>query len=144
MNRYGQTVVRLAFSYVKNKQLAEDISQEVFISCYKNLTFFRKESTYKTWIYKITINKCRDVMKSWSYKNLIFIEMITSMRKTKDSSIEESIIKQEENYMISQSILHLPAKLREVMILYYYEELKIEEISKLLELKTNTIKTRLH
>ncbi|WP_257988185.1 sigma-70 family RNA polymerase sigma factor [Bacillus sp. V33-4] len=64
MEEYGKSVVRLAYTYVRQKQLAEDIAQEVFIKCYKNLNMFRNESSYKTWIYRITVNKCKDVMKS--------------------------------------------------------------------------------
>jgi RNA polymerase sigma factor (sigma-70 family) len=73
MEEYGDMVIRLAFTYVKQKQLAEDISQEVFISCYKNLTTFQNKSSYKTWIYRITVNKCKDLLRSWSFKNLFII-----------------------------------------------------------------------
>jgi RNA polymerase sigma factor (sigma-70 family) len=61
INEYGTMVKRLAFSYVKDKSLAEDFSQEVFIAAYKNLDSFKGESSYKTWIYRITINRSKDI-----------------------------------------------------------------------------------
>lgn len=63
MNEYGENVARLAFTYTKQKQLAEDIAQEVFIKCYEHLDNFRNESSYKTWLYHITVNLCKDKLR---------------------------------------------------------------------------------
>jgi RNA polymerase sigma factor (sigma-70 family) len=76
MNEYGKSVVRLAFTFVKKEQLAEDIAQEVFIKCYQNLDAFRNESSYKTWVYRITVNLCKDRLRSWSFRNIIFNRII--------------------------------------------------------------------
>ncbi|MFG6497024.1 sigma-70 family RNA polymerase sigma factor [Fictibacillus sp. UD] len=144
MNEYGQSLVRVAFTYVKQEQLAEDIVQEVFIKCYKNLHLFRQESSYKTWLYKITINQCKDVMKSWSFKNLILYNFTGFHSKPSyDKSPEEEILFYEEAKHISSKVVSLPIKLREVIIFYYYEEMKIEQISDLLGINQNTVKSRL-
>ena len=81
MEQYGDLVMRLAYTYVKEKQIAEDISQEVFISCYKHLQHFERRSTYKTWIYRITVNKCKDYLKSWSYRNIYYRDKLQSFFK---------------------------------------------------------------
>jgi RNA polymerase sigma factor (sigma-70 family) len=143
MEEYGDMVIRLAFTYVKQKQLAEDISQEVFISCYKSLTTFQNKSSYKTWIYRITVNKCKDLLRSWSFKNLFYHNVVGSL-KVLGTSTESKIIDKEEREAIFEKVLTLPIKLREVIILYYYEELTINEIAELLCIKPNTVKTRLH
>ncbi|MBW8351294.1 sigma-70 family RNA polymerase sigma factor [Bacillus sp. IITD106] len=142
MRVYGNDVIRLAYTYLKQKQLAEDVAQDVFIKCYEKMDTFRNDSTYKTWIIKITVNRCKDVLKSWSFKNLLFTNYIEN--KKVDSSIERKLYGDEENQVLSQQIMELPIKLREVIILYYYQEFTLEEISILLKVKPNTIKTRLH
>lgn len=144
MEEYGDMVLRLAFTYVKQRQLAEDISQEVFISCYHHLDRFQNRASYKTWIYRITVNKCKDMLRSWSYKNITYKDMLVSLLQSGSKSAEAQLVDREEQEAIFEQVLHLPIKFREVLILFYYEELSIQEIAEMLNLNTNTIKTRLH
>jgi RNA polymerase sigma factor (sigma-70 family) len=144
MEEYGDLVVRLAFTYVKQKQLAEDISQEVFISCYKNLETFQNKASYKTWLYRITVNKCKDYFRSWSYRNISYHDFFRLIFPSGGQSVEASILEGEEKEIIFEKVLALPIKLREVIILQYYEELTVNEISELLGINSNTVKTRLH
>lgn len=144
MEEYGDMVIRLAYTYVKQKELAEDISQEVFISCYKNLETFKNKSSYKTWLYQITVNKCKDYFRSWSFRNINYQDLIRSVFASGDQSIESNIVHKESQEMIFERVLSLPVKYREVIILHYYEELSINEISDLLSSNSNTVKTRLH
>lgn len=143
IENYAEHVNRLAYTYVKNWQAAEDITQEVFISCYKNLDSFRKDSSYKTWIFKITVNKCKDYLKSKWYKSFLPIDFGWSFKlETKDSP-EEQVIEQNTQYTLSKNVMSLPAKYREIIILYYYEDMNIAEISKLTNINLDTVKTRL-
>jgi len=142
MREYGNDVVRVAFSYLKNIQLAEDVSQDVFLTCFEKMDTFRNESSYKTWIIRITINKCKDVLKSWSYKNIVLTDFLS--KKREQLSTENTSINNEENEFLSKLILQLPIKQREVILLYYYHDFSIEEISKMLNSNVNTVKTRLH
>ncbi|MDZ5471433.1 sigma-70 family RNA polymerase sigma factor [Bacillus sp. 31A1R] len=143
MNEYGRTVTRLAFNYMKQKQLAEDVAQEVFIKCYENLDGFRNESSYKTWVYRITVNLCKDKLKSWAYRNILVTEFFSKTKKT-NSTPESELLDSEDRRLISEKILSLPVKYREIVILYYYEELSYNEISDLLQLNMPTVKSRLH
>jgi len=144
MEEYGDMVIRLAFTYVKQKQLAEDISQEVFISCYNSLQTFQHKASYKTWLYRITVNKCKDYFRSWSFKNIYYQDFFRSVFASNDKAIDKKIVEQEDQDQIFEQVLSLPIKLREVIILHYYEELSINDISKLLDVNSNTVKTRLH
>ena len=143
MQRYGDMVLRVAFTYVKERQLAEDISQEVFIRCYQSLDTFKHQSSYQTWLYKITVNYCKDYVRSWSYRNLIPQALIKEEERRVDS-VDSQVVRKEENDFIFHEVLSLSVKLREVLILYYYEDLTIEEVAKILSIKQNTVKTRLH
>ncbi len=144
MREYGQSVLWLSYSYVRDKNLAEDITQDVFISCYKKLDTFREESSIKTWIYRITTNRCKDVMKSKAYKYKKITQSLFDHYFSKDGTPEDLLIKKSEEKEISLKVLALPLKYREVIFLYYFENLKIEDISTLLSINANTVKTRLH
>ncbi|PLT31113.1 RNA polymerase subunit sigma [Peribacillus deserti] len=143
MEEYGDMIVRLAYTYVKQKQAAEDISQEVFISCYNSLDRFQKRAAYKTWLYRITVNKCKDYVNSWSFKHIHYKDYFSSILMRGTSKDSEGLDR-EEKEIIFKKVLSLPIKLREVIILHYYEELSVNEISSLLAINANTVKTRLH
>ncbi len=143
MNEYGQSITRLAFTYIKEQQLAEDIAQEAFIKCYQKLDEFRHESSYKTWIYSITVNLCKDKLRNWSFRNLIFSDFLSTRTKTTETP-ESRLLDFENSRIISEQIVSLPIKYREVIILYYYEEFTYNEIANLLNMKLSTIKSRLH
>ncbi|KZE69108.1 RNA polymerase subunit sigma [Fictibacillus phosphorivorans] len=144
MKEYGRSLVRLAFTYVKQEQLAEDIVQDVFVKCFKHLDTFREDSSYKTWLYKITINGCKDVLKSWNFKNIIISNFAGfQIHSSNEKSPEEKFLDYEENNRISTMVVSLPVKMREVIIFYYYEDMTIEQIADLLNANQNTVKSRL-
>jgi RNA polymerase sigma factor (sigma-70 family) len=142
MKTYGNDVIRIAYTYLKQKQLAEDVAQDVFIKCYEKMDSFRNESSYKTWLIRITVNRCKDVIKSWPFKNLYITDFFRFKQAT--SPYSHQVFGDEENEQISMQVLELPIKLREVIILFYYQDLSIDEISDLLKINQNTVKTRLH
>ncbi|WP_421378171.1 sigma-70 family RNA polymerase sigma factor [Bacillus salacetis] len=143
MNEYGRKVVRLAYTYLKQEEMAEDVAQEVFIKCYQKLDTFRHDSSYQTWIYTITVNLCKDKLKSWSFRNLIVSDFF-SAKTISHRTPETSVINREAKRELSESVLQLPVKYREIVILFYYEDLSYNEISELLGISKQSIKTRLH
>lgn len=143
MNEYGQSITRLAFTYTKQQQFAEDIAQDVFIKCYEKLDQFRYESSYKTWLYRITINLCKDRLKSWSFRNVFFTEFFAKWGTSVESP-EAELMKSVSSQFISEKIISLPLKYREVIIFYYYEEFTYQQISELLNLNLPTVKSRLY
>lgn len=140
--QYGEELAKLAYTYVKDSHQAEDIVQDVFLKAYEKRDFFRYEASYKTYLYRLTINKCYDYFRSWTYKNIIlndFFSRTTNLNFTP----EDEFIKEESNYLLGQRILSLPVKNREVIVLHYYKDLSIDEISHILNCSKNTVKTRL-
>ncbi|WP_066304513.1 sigma-70 family RNA polymerase sigma factor [Bacillus sp. FJAT-29814] len=139
---YGNKVLKLAFTYVKDQKVAEDITQEVFIKCFQNWEKFRGDSSVKTWLYSITINTCKDYLKSWSFRNLLFHDFTPKQKDMKDHVLEH-VLERSQKKELASAVLNLPVKYREVMILFYYENYRVEEISKFLQINENTIRTRL-
>ncbi len=141
MQQYGSELKRIAFLYVQDQTECEDIIQEVFISAFKNLSGFRHEASYKTWLIRMTINKCKDYHRLWSIRNLIYKPAVKLLKK--ESSAEEELLGEEDAKEVVAKIAALPAKYKEVLILYYYQDMTMQEISDVLEIKLNTVKSRL-
>lgn len=143
MIEYGNELVRLAFSYVKDTEIAKDMVQNTFIKCYKNLDLFRFDAQIKTWLYRITINECKDYLKSWNYKMVQVKSFINQTAKSILPSTEKTVIDKYNNEEIKDTIFSLPKVYQEVVYLYYYDSLKTEEIAEVLDIPVNTVKTRL-
>ncbi|MGB3261280.1 sigma-70 family RNA polymerase sigma factor [Paenisporosarcina sp.] len=141
MLEYGSELKRIAYLYVNDQVECEDIIQEVFITCYQNLAKFRHEASYKTWLIRITINKCKDYRKRWNIKNLIYKPEIYSLNTSQSS--ENVYIHQQHSSEIIEQIANLSGKYKEVIILYYYQEMNMSEISDVLNISINTVKSRL-
>jgi RNA polymerase sigma factor (sigma-70 family) len=142
MNLYTEKVYLLAYSFVKDRGLAEDISQEVFLKAYKYLDSFRGESKLKSWIYRITVNTSKDFLKKKSLKQLLLESNFLENFKSTEST-ETSFLNANRKEELLQLILTLPIKYREVIVLHYFYDVKINELSSTLDLNTNTVKTRL-
>jgi RNA polymerase sigma-70 factor (ECF subfamily) len=143
MNRYGQEILQLVYSYVKNKGLAEDLTQDIFIKCYKALHTYSGKSKLRTWLWRIAINHCKDYLKSWYNKNVIITDEEPTNSLAKKEMVEQIVIQKEEDDQLISAVMMLPIKYREVIYLFYYEELPIKEIALLTEVGDNTVKTRL-
>lgn len=143
MERYGQDILRLVYSYVNNSQMAEDLTQDIFVKCYKSLHTYSGKSKLRTWLWRIAINHCKDYLKSWYNRNVLVTEEEPANYRTTKQMVEDTVIQKEEDDQLIAAIMTLPIKYREVIYLFYYEELLIKEIAVLTEVSANTVKTRL-
>ncbi|HEU5138534.1 MAG TPA: sigma-70 family RNA polymerase sigma factor [Bacillales bacterium] len=144
MEQYGSDLKKLAFSYVKDWGKAEDISQDVFVICYKKIKMFRGDSALKTWLYRITVNRCKDWMKSWPFRH-IRVGWPKFMREKVgiSPSPEGEFLRRNENQLLADKVMALPLKYKEVIVLHYYSGLKSEEIGESLGQNVKTVRTRL-
>ncbi|WP_252183468.1 sigma-70 family RNA polymerase sigma factor [Rossellomorea vietnamensis] len=143
MDRYGENLTKMAYNYVKDWKLAEDSVQDVFVVCCHHYDKLYEILDFKPWIYRITINKSKDMLKSASYRKTVIQSSLLTIFKSNDPPPDMLLIKRSEEETLSKSVLKLPVKYREVIILYYYEELSIAKIGDILNLNSNTVKTRL-
>lgn len=143
IKEFGSDVKMLAYRYVRDWGIAEDISQEVFITCFKKFHTFRGDSSIRTWLLEITRNKSKDELKRNHVPQHKLINRLKYHIREIVPSTEEKYLTLLKNQELSEKIFSLPVKYREIIILFYYKELKIREIHELTGLNLQTIKTRL-
>jgi RNA polymerase sigma-70 factor (ECF subfamily) len=140
MKDYGNDVLRMAFMYLKDYHLAEDVFQEVFIKVFHKYNSFRMDSSEKTWLMRITINQCKDLLrKNWMNK----VRPIEEHELVNMKDEGEDFLDKVDNYALFESILTLDEKYKDVIILYYYQGYAISEIADLLETTTGTVSSLL-
>lgn len=143
MSDYGQDILQLVMQYVHNLTVAEDLTQEIFVKCYKALPTFHFNSSMKTWLWRIAINHTKDHLKSWYAKNVEATEENLFLQVKSKDCIEQQVIQQQQDNELALAVLSLPMKYREVIYLCYYEEQSMKEMADVLQLHESTVKTRL-
>jgi RNA polymerase sigma-70 factor (ECF subfamily) len=133
VRKYQKFVYSTALRYLQSYDAADDASQEVFIKVFMSISRFRGDSSVKTWLYKITVNTCTNIMrkkkiKFWEKQQSIdeYLEL-PSGEHTPDKQYENK--EYEKNFL--KMLSKLPEKQREVFSLRYFDELPYEEISKM-------------
>lgn len=136
IQQYGNSVLRMCYLYLKDYHLAEDVTQETFIQVYEKYGTFENRASIKTWIMQIAINRCKNQMRTQWFKR----ESLNVIPEIAVNDFYDEIFK--KGTLLSE-IMKLPIKYREVILLYYYQELSVKEISIVLNVKTTTIMQRL-
>ena len=129
---YGDTVYRIALQNMGNVYDAQDVSQDVFLRIMKKRPQFTSKAHEKAWILRVTINVCKDC---WKYQKL---------RTTVELQENLAGINEKPDYGLLYEVMKLPVKYRNVLYLFYYEELSVSMIAEILQKKEATILTWLH
>jgi len=141
MDAHGNDVLRVVYGIVHDRHTAEDLSQDVFVKVYDHLHEFRQESSYKTWILRIAVNRAKDYLRS-SARRSVPVEDLTYIAGEK--SAEQTAILHLQQGEIWDAVRALPDVYRETMWLYYSQELPIDEIATITGASMSSVKTRLH
>ncbi|MBQ1374967.1 MAG: RNA polymerase sigma factor [Clostridia bacterium] len=148
VKKYEKKVYNLALRYLKNRDDALDLSQEVFIQIYSNLAQFRGDSQFSTWIYRVTYNKCVDMLRKTQKlrRNVVMSTDDENFFETRDrrASIEEDYEGRETLVTVMKIIDTLPSEQRDVVILRYIKDLSYSQIADVLGIAEGTIKSRLN
>ena len=131
VEEYSDIIRRLCMIHLKNYADTEDIFQTVFLKYVLCSVVFENKEHEKAWFIRVTINACKDLLKSF------FRSRITSL----DEILEQAADMQEENKEVLEAVLSLPSKYRDVVYLHYYEGYTAPEIGRLLKKNVNTVYT---
>lgn len=137
LEQYGNRLLSTCYLILKDKGEAEDVVQETFIRVFKNIHSFKGKSGLYTWIYSIALNLSRDKLRK-KHDNLSLEEDWVGA-----SDVEYQVEKNFDRDLLRIELFKMNVIYREVLVLFYFEELSIKEISKLLDEKEGTIKSKL-
>lgn len=129
---YADMLYRLALSYMKQPEDAEDIVQEVFVKYFSGLHLPMNKEQEKAWFIRVTINQCHDALRKRSYRRHDSLDDVTETGGVEDTPNE-----------LFDVLQKLPEKYKDVIILHYLEGYSVEEVSRMLGLSLSATKMRL-
>ncbi|MBQ2930203.1 MAG: sigma-70 family RNA polymerase sigma factor [Clostridia bacterium] len=129
-------LMRLCYLYLHDVQLAEDAVQETFIKAARTLDKFRGEASMKTWLTSIAMRTCCDMRRSFWFRRM-------DRRVTPEMLPDPVQSPLEEETALTVAVMNLPQKEREVILLYYYQDMNVNEIARTLGVTQPTVSYRL-
>ena len=129
-------LLRLCYAYLHDRELAEDAVQETFLKAYRKLDQFQGNAGMKTWLSAIAINCCRDMSRRGWFRH---IDRSVSV-DTLPERAEEAHTAEDE---VSVAVMNLPVRLRETVLLYYFEDMNTKEIAETLRISQQAVSGRL-
>lgn len=144
INKYQNMVYTLALRIVKNNHDAEEIAQDTFLKAYQNLSSYQSKSKFSTWIYRICVNLAISKTRGKKiFSNAIPTNEIENIEIEKEANALAQLEKKEQESIIKSIIDKLPEEAGVLLTLYYYEDLSVDEISKVLNLSVSNVKVKL-
>ncbi|MBU5213283.1 RNA polymerase sigma factor [Heyndrickxia oleronia] len=141
---HGKALLNYIYSLMKHWELAEDIYQETLIAAYIGYDSFEHRSSFKNWLFKIALNKCKDEWKRQKVKYRYLEE--------KMDVIEQNEVQDETEKMVLEKVLHenlikkineLPSRYQQSLLLYYFYDCSMKDISQRTSMPLSTVKTHL-
>ncbi len=144
MQRYEKKLARYGHKFLTDNDNIGDLVQDVFVKAYKNIKSFDTSRQFSSWIYRIAHNEyVNAVKKKWRDNIIPFdFDLVLPHIAAKETADEDSH-RQETKLMLDACLEKISSKYREVLVLYYFEELDYKEISEILQIPTSTIGVRL-
>ena len=137
MTRHERQVFRLCFRFVKNREDALDLTQEVFIKAFENLSAFRGDARFKTWVYRVTVNHCLNRVKKHARE---FVEVTESIGRVHPAG-HNRLLERERRDIVRDLMQYLPPKQKAILELRMNDNLSYEEIAGILDRSVSTIKS---
>ncbi len=147
--KYQTQVVNIAYGMLSDKEDAYDAAQEVFIKVYRNMDSFKEQSSFTTWLYRITANVCADILRK-RQKHLNVTSLSQSEEDNRELDIRDETLTPEESYELTErqsavrnAIASLKEEYRTVITLCDIEGMSYEDIALVLNIPPGTVKSRI-
>jgi RNA polymerase sigma-70 factor (ECF subfamily) len=144
---YKTKVFNMAYSLTLNREIADDLAQEVFIKAYYALPKFKGKAAFSTWLHQITVNHTRDYLRRASRMRLVPFEETKGGLSAQEDEVEKKEREEElakTKKIVFEAIATLPEKSRVILSLRDIQGLPYEEISHVLNISPGTVDSRLH
>ena len=144
IERWNHDVINLAYKMIGDREEAHDIAQQCFLKAYQGRERFAGEAKIGTWLYRITVNLCRDRIRANQVRRRFMHGAMEQARGEMTPKRDESREQQETIRKVSDAVATLPESEREVVVLRHYHGLTCPEISDVLDTPYSTVKSRLN
>ncbi|MDM5309364.1 RNA polymerase sigma factor [Peribacillus frigoritolerans] len=143
IRKYYKQIFAFVYRNVNNKDLTYDLTQEIFIKMIKKIKSYSGKGPFKSWLYTLAINHCRDYWKSVDYKiNSLQIDFPENLSNERNS-VSYIFEKNQTREKLKSGIQELPNYQKEAVLLKYYHDFKIKDIAQLTGVNESTVKSRL-
>lgn len=141
VERWERPLVNLAWRYVRNESIAEEMAQEAFVRCFRKLRQWRGDAAFSTWLFALAINVYRSMLRKRRppIDDDAALEALTGA-----DSIEQELVEAERDAIVRRTVTYLPEIYRDVILIYHFEEQDLRTTSRRLGLPEGTVKARLH
>jgi RNA polymerase sigma-70 factor (ECF subfamily) len=144
IKRYRNDVFGLAFHYIRNREEAWDLAQEVFIKAYKAIGRFRGDSAFKTWLLRITANRCKDFFKKRKLNTVAMENTVVEQTVSGGVTPEDLATSSELGNAIEKALNTLSEKHRSAFVLREFEGMSYDDMAAVMGCSTGTVMSRLH
>ena len=149
---HERTVYMMALSFMKNEADAEDVAQEAFIKAFRNLSAFRAEAKFSTWLISITLNEARSRLRRQTTLRMESLDEPPGEGGTVSPALlrdwreipSETVEREEVRKLLQRAVEGLPEIYRQVFLLRDVEELNVKETAEALDISIPSVKVRLH
>ncbi|MDD4169269.1 MAG: RNA polymerase sigma factor [Desulfotomaculaceae bacterium] len=139
ISRHVSYSYRVAYSILQNQSEAEDLTQDAFLTCYRKLAGFRKESSFRTWFSRIVVNLCYDHLRKKRREGALLGKI--SDRDT--ATVKDWMDNVDQSMEIKNALKLLSDSHRTVLVLYYELDLSVKSVAKIMNIPVGTVKSRL-
>jgi len=139
VRKYSADAYRTAFMVLRDRDEVEDVVQESFLTCYRKIKSFRMESSFKTWLYRIVVNRCYDRLRKLNRENEAIKKMSLYLKNGSEDSYGI-----ESRLDLREIILGLRPEHRLVLTLYYGMDFGVQKVADILGVPVGTVKSRLN
>lgn len=136
MPLYGDSVLRVCYLLLHDRELARDAAQDSFLKAYRMMDTLRENDSEKAWLMRIAVNTCRDVQRGCWWRHV-------DRRITPEDLPEMAAVDERPDGEPLVAVMNLPMKYRQVVVLHYYQGMSLAEIAHALALPASTVRTRL-
>lgn len=143
VDRYKGLIVRLSLSFLGNREEAEEAAQEIFLRAFRSLHRFSLDRKLLPWLYSIAVNHLRSAYGRMRRREERVAAVEVELAAGGESDPQRVVLADYERIALRQAVDCLPPTLREVVVLYYYEEMRVESISAVLNIGVENVKSRL-
>ena len=148
VERYSKKLYYLCLKMLQNESDAEDTVQTIFLKAYTNISRFEEKSSISTWLYRIGVNVCTDLLRKRKKETVSSLYSTNSDEEEyalelpdEKENVEESVLRKERKEALYQAISTLKPKQKELIVLREIENLSYEEIAKILTMNVGTVKS---